>query len=131
MFGSLDCMHYEWKNHPIGWVGEYLDKDLLKTIILEAICTYDMWIWHVFFYMPRTNNDINVLDNSLVLHDYLLSEAKDVSFNVNGQHYPGYYLLTDSIYPIWNIFVQTIFQQQDEKKKHFAKMQAAAKKDVE
>jgi hypothetical protein len=131
MFGSLDCMHYEWKNCPTAWAGQYLDKDHLKTIILEAICTYDLWIWHGFFGMSGTNNDINVLDNSPVLHDYLSSEAKDLSFNVNGQHYPGYYLLTDSIYPKWNIFVQTIIQPQDEKKKHFAKMQEAVRKDVE
>jgi hypothetical protein len=38
MFGFLDCMHYEWKNCPIGWAGQYLDKDHVKNIILEVIC---------------------------------------------------------------------------------------------
>jgi hypothetical protein len=90
IFRFLDCMHYEWKTWPTGWAGQYLDKDHLKTIILEAICTYDLWIWHAFFGMSGTNNNINVLDNSLVLPDYLSSEAKDLSFNVNGQYYPGY-----------------------------------------
>jgi hypothetical protein len=37
-----------------------------------------------FFGMLGTNNDIIVLDSSHVLHNYLSSEAKDLSFNMNG-----------------------------------------------
>jgi hypothetical protein len=77
---------------------------------------------HAFFGMLETNNDINVLDTSPILHDYLLSEVKDLNFNVNGQHYPSYYLVTKSIYSVWNIFVQTIIQPQEEQKNHFTKM---------
>ncbi|XP_074378312.1 uncharacterized protein LOC141719843 [Apium graveolens] len=32
------------------------------TIILEAIASYDLWIWHSFFGLPRSLNDINVLE---------------------------------------------------------------------
>jgi hypothetical protein len=32
------------------------------TIILEAMASQDLWIWHVFFEMPGSLNDINVLD---------------------------------------------------------------------
>jgi hypothetical protein len=37
MFGSIDCMHYQWKNCPVAWNGQYLDKDGNMSIILEAI----------------------------------------------------------------------------------------------
>ena len=36
MFVSLDCMHYEWKNCPVVWQGDFGDKDGKKSIILEA-----------------------------------------------------------------------------------------------
>jgi hypothetical protein len=37
MFASLDCMHYEWKNCPVAWQGDFGDRDGKKSIILEAI----------------------------------------------------------------------------------------------
>ena len=27
MFGSLDCMHLDWKNCPTAWHGQFLNKD--------------------------------------------------------------------------------------------------------
>jgi hypothetical protein len=37
MFASLDCMHWEWKNCPVAWQGDFGDKNGRKSIILEAI----------------------------------------------------------------------------------------------
>jgi hypothetical protein len=31
------------------------------TIILEAVASFDLWIWHTYFGMPGSCNDINVL----------------------------------------------------------------------
>ena len=42
--GSIDCMHWEWKNCPTSWKGMYsrgIDK---PTIVLEAVASYDLWI---------------------------------------------------------------------------------------
>ena len=36
------------------------------TIILEAVASYDLWIWHAFFGLPGSHNDINVLERSSV-----------------------------------------------------------------
>jgi len=37
MFGSLDCMHWAWKNCPVAWQGQFQDKDKNRSIILKAI----------------------------------------------------------------------------------------------
>ena len=45
MLGSIDCMHWEWKNCPASWKASF-QKKLYKvpTIILEAVASYDLWI---------------------------------------------------------------------------------------
>ncbi|XP_058181203.1 uncharacterized protein LOC131299636 [Rhododendron vialii] len=60
MVGSLDCMHWKWKNCPAAWKGMYTSHVREPTLILEAVASYDLWIWHVFFGVPGANNDINV-----------------------------------------------------------------------
>lgn len=48
MLGSLDCMHWEWKNCPKAYHGAYNGKFSRPTIILEAVASHDLWIWHAF-----------------------------------------------------------------------------------
>ena len=62
MIGSIDCMHWEWKNCPTAWKGQYTRGSGKPTIILEVVASQDLWIWHAFFEPPSTLNDINVLD---------------------------------------------------------------------
>ena len=64
MLGSIDCMHWAWKNCPYDKQGQYKGKEEKPTIILEAVASNDLWIWHVFFGMPDSHNDINVLHRS-------------------------------------------------------------------
>jgi hypothetical protein len=99
MFGSLDYMHWTWKNCPIAWQGQFQDKDGLRSIILEAIADQSLWIWHAFFGLHGGNNDINVLDRSPLMANLLGGEGSDMTFQVNGHVYSRYYLLTDGIYP--------------------------------
>jgi hypothetical protein len=44
MFASFDCMHYEWKNCPVAWQGNFGDKDGKKSIILEAVADASLHI---------------------------------------------------------------------------------------
>ncbi|GJU27682.1 putative nuclease HARBI1 [Tanacetum coccineum] len=55
MLGSIDCMHWEWKNCPVSWQGQY----------------------------GSANNDIHVLDNSPLFDDLLDDNAPVAPFVVN------------------------------------------------
>jgi len=51
MLGSVDCMHWQWKNCPVAWKGQYTRGDhKVPTIMLEAVASHDLWIWHAFFW---------------------------------------------------------------------------------
>ena len=64
-------------------------------MILEAVASRDLRIWHDFFFgIAGSNNDINVLNKSSIFIDAIKREAPGVNYNVNRNHYDtGYYLL--------------------------------------
>jgi len=101
------------------------------TMILEAVASKDLWIWHVFFGLPGSNNDINVLQRSPMFAKLAEGEAPEVNYSINGHHYTMGYYLADGIYPECAIFVKTIPSPQGTKKKYFAQRQEGARKDVE
>jgi hypothetical protein len=89
--------------------------------MLEAVADQNLHIWHIYFGLPGSNNDLNVLDRSPLIRDLLRGAACDMTFAVNGQLYNRYCLLADGIYPQWSFFVQGIHNPEDEKMKQFAK----------
>ncbi|XP_048617757.1 uncharacterized protein LOC125589264 [Brassica napus] len=131
MIGSIDCMHWEWKNCPTAWKGQYSRGSGKPTIVLEAVASYDLWIWHAFFGPLGTLNDINVLGRSPVFDDIIKGQAPQVTFYVNGKEYNLAYYLTDGIYPKWATFIQSISIPQGQKATLFAQHQEAVRKDVE
>ncbi|XP_021769700.1 uncharacterized protein LOC110733939 [Chenopodium quinoa] len=108
MMGSIDCMHWEWKNCPAGWKGMYQGRSKRATVILEVVVSWDLWIWHAFFGTPGTCNDINVLQRSPVFDDILNGRAPQVNFTMNGNTYNQGYYLTHGIYPKWETFISAI-----------------------
>ncbi|CAN6864888.1 unnamed protein product [Brassica oleracea] len=131
MIGSIDCMHWEWKNCPTAWKGMYSRGTGKPTIVLEAVASYDLWIWHVFFGAPGTLNDLNILDRSHVFDEIINGKAPQVNYYVNGREYNLAYYLTDGIYPKWTTFIQSIRLPQGAKNSLFATRQESIRKDVE
>ncbi|GJZ17707.1 WAT1-related protein isoform X1 [Tanacetum coccineum] len=57
-----------------------------------------------------SNNDINVLRQSLVLNDLKVGKAQEVPFVANDVNYKWGYYLTDGIYPEWVVLIKSISQ---------------------
>ncbi|XP_051179362.1 protein ALP1-like isoform X1 [Lolium perenne] len=125
MLGSLDCMHWRWEKCPMSWRGQFTSGYKgAPTLILEAVASQDLWIWHAFFGLAGSNNDINVLNQSKLFVEELKGQAPIVSYRVNDRDYEhGYYLVA--------AFVKSIPMAQTEKHKLFAAFQEGARKDVE
>ena len=90
------------------------------TIILEAVASYDLWIWHSFFGLPGSNNDINVLKRSHLFFELAQERTPAIYYLINGHDYTMRYL-ADSIYPKWSTFVKTIPSPLGDKRKLFVK----------
>nr|XP_025877665.1 putative nuclease HARBI1 [Oryza sativa Japonica Group] len=131
MLGSLDCIHWQWKNCPTAWQGQYKGKEGVPTIVLEAVASRDRRFWHAFFGSPGSHNDINVLQRSPLFAKLAEGKAPKVNYSINGHDYTMGYYLADGIYPSWATLVKSIKLPQGNKRKYFSKAQEAARKDVE
>lgn len=105
---------------------------LQTNIILQAVPSYDLWIWNTFFGLPESHNDINVLERS-IFYIYRASSSvliESINYLINSHDYTmGYY--TSDIYLQWSIFVKIISSPQGAKSKHFATVQESTRNDVE
>jgi hypothetical protein len=122
MLGSLDCMHWTWKSCPTAWHGQYVGKEKKPTMVLEAVASYDLWIWHYFFGLPGSLNDINILDRSPLFAEVAEGTGPSTSFEVNNRSYSMGYYLVDGIYPSYSTFVQTVSALQSHKHKVYKKI---------
>ncbi|XP_029145753.1 uncharacterized protein [Arachis hypogaea] len=103
----------------------------VATVLLEVVASLDIWIWHAFFEIFGSNNDINVFDLSPVFNDNLNDRTPKVNCTINGDNYTMRYYLTDSIYPEWTTFVTSISKPQRQERKLFVQCQERQRKDVE
>ncbi|KAK9280258.1 hypothetical protein L1049_013946 [Liquidambar formosana] len=110
----------------------FIRRDLHDlSIILETVASYDLWIWHAFFGLPGSHNDINVLERSHLFANHAEGCAPTANYSINGHNYTTGYYLADGIYLPWSTFVKTILHPQYNKHKNFATAQESIKKDVE
>ena len=132
MLGSLDCTHWDWRNCPTAWKGMYTGGHHgVPSLVLEAVASADLWIWHAYFGVAGSNNDINVLDQSPIFDDMLMGKAPDAPFEVNGNRYKYGYYITDGIYPPYATLVKAKRLAHRPRDEVFTTRQAAARKDVE
>ncbi|XP_071729032.1 uncharacterized protein [Rutidosis leptorrhynchoides] len=132
MLGGLDCMHWAWKNCPYRYKGHYTIGDHgYPTIMLEAVASYDLWIWHAYFGPAGSNNDINVLNQSDLFNDLLQDNAPACNFSISGCDFTKGYYLTDGIYPEWATLVKSFKSLPTPECAKFKRFQEAARKDIE
>ena len=62
--------------------------------MLEVVVDAPLWFWHAFFGLPGSQNDIVILNQSLLLVDLMHGISPKVNFVCNGRTYNhhGYYL---------------------------------------
>ena len=76
MMGSIDYMHWQWKNCPKAWKAMFMNGNKgVPTLLLQAVASSDLWIWHAFSRVVGSDNDINVLDWSPIFDDILEGRA--------------------------------------------------------
>ncbi|CAL8167462.1 unnamed protein product [Prunus armeniaca] len=121
MLGSLDCMHWEWDNYPIAWACQFTGYQHKPTIVLKAVASYDTWMWHAFFGVVGSNNDINVLAHFPLFNDVVNGVSPHIQYIVNRNEYNLGYYLADGIYPSWATLVNTISQLHTPKKYYLSK----------
>ncbi|GJX50081.1 ALP1-like protein [Tanacetum coccineum] len=100
---------------------------------LDEYSLNDLWIWHAFFSVAGSNNDVNVLRQSTVLNDLKLGKAPEVPFVANDVNYKWGYYLTDGIYLEWVVHMKSISQpgSNDVKRIRYKQAHEVARKDVE
>ncbi|XP_047946465.1 uncharacterized protein LOC125192842 [Salvia hispanica] len=123
----------EWKNCPTAWRGQFTSgyKGSHLTMILEAVADHRLWIWHAYFGVAGSNNDINVPNSSNLLADQCRCRGPTIEFTANGRRYHMRYYLANGIYPRWPVFVRTIICPMSDRTVLFAAKQEAVWKDVE
>ncbi|GJY21544.1 ALP1-like protein [Tanacetum coccineum] len=135
MIGSIDCTKWSWAQCPQAYRAQFSrgDSGSEPFILLEAVASQDLWIWHAFFGVAGSNNDVNVLRQSPVLNDLKVGKAPEVPFVANDVTYKWGYYLTDGIYPEWAVLMKSISQpgSNDVKRIRYKQAHEAARKDVE
>lgn len=138
MLGSLDCMHTYWKNCPVAWQGAFLGRNSGPTIVLEAICDYNLFFWHLSYGYSGAMNDLNILNISPLLEKWtegsftgVEKDARVVPFQIGGETFDRTYVLVDGIYPKYSRFVRGHPQPVTDEETRFTKWQESARKDIE
>ena len=117
--------------------GQHKGKEKKNTLILEAICDPDTYIWYSFFGEPGSLNDLNILEKSTIVGSNLngmmeLRLPQELRYSINGTVWDYLYFLVDGIYPKWPIFVSTVSDAiPGSKDKMFATHQDVVRKDIE
>ena len=71
----------------MAWKGSYTSghKGTHPIVILEAVADYRLWIWHAYFGVLGSNNNVNVLNNSDLFSEVLNGKAPAINFIANNR----------------------------------------------
>ncbi|GJV57055.1 40S ribosomal protein S7-like protein [Tanacetum coccineum] len=125
----------DWFDCPYAFKAQYVRRDHGPNpfILLEDVASQDLWIWHDFFGVARSNNDINVLYQSPLFNDLKTGRAPEIPFVANCVTYRSGYYLVDGIYPELAPLLKTIPKPSDDDHKRilYKQKQESTRKDVE
>ncbi|GJY30695.1 ALP1-like protein [Tanacetum coccineum] len=125
----------EWFGCPYAFKGQFVRRGHGSNpfILLEVVVSQDLWIWHAFFGVAGSNNNINVLYQSSLFNDLKTGRAPEILFVANGISYPSGYYLVDGIYPEFAPLVKTILEPSDDDYRRilYKQKQESTRKDVE
>lgn len=126
MLGSIDCIHWKWKIYITTLNGQFKGKGKYATTTQKIVASNDLWVWHSYFGLSGSNNDLNVLRRFHMFARLSGGETPPVNFKINGHQYNMGYYLVDGIYPAWSTCAKTISNPQSKKmwatKKHVERM---------
>jgi len=130
---SLDCWHWEWSSCPKARAGTYQRRDGRRSIVIEAICDEDTWIYQNFAGSPGSLNYVNGVYQSPMYMDDVTGKwpMSDCSLTVNGNTLTFLYYLVDGVYPRFAFFVAPYRNPQTPEQQTFNRLQEALRKDVE
>ncbi|XP_023753121.1 uncharacterized protein LOC111901483 [Lactuca sativa] len=100
MLGNIDCTHWDRRNCPVAWKGQYASGQHGTPLL------------------------------SPIFDDISSRKAPDAPFTVNVNEYKFGYYLTDEIYPAYSTFVKTSRHPVTSREKLFKRKQKGARKDV-
>nr|GEU54365.1 hypothetical protein [Tanacetum cinerariifolium] len=85
MLRSLDCTDWEWFGCPHTSKAQYVRRDHCPNlfILLETVASQDLWIWHAFFSVVGSDNNINVLYQSPLFNNLKTGRAPKIPFVAN------------------------------------------------
>nr|GEW02115.1 hypothetical protein [Tanacetum cinerariifolium] len=133
--GNLDCTDWAWFGCPIAHKAQYCRRDHGPDpfALLDAVASNDLWMWHAFFDVSGSNNDINVTQRSPLVNDLKLGKAPEVPFVANDVTCHWGYYLCDRIYQEYVPFVKSVtnLANDDYKRLQYKTRHEAARKDVE
>ncbi|KAJ9564955.1 hypothetical protein OSB04_000921 [Centaurea solstitialis] len=95
------------------------------------LTSHDLWIWHVYFGVVGSNNNINFLNQSLIFNDVYDGKAPNYPFDVNGVTYKHEYYLANGIYLKLPTFIKAFMCSHDDKRKNLKSAQESVHKDIE
>lgn len=131
MLGSVDCFHWAWRACPTSQAGSHVGYRKDPTVVLQAVASYDRWIWHSYFGLGGQNNDLNVLHASGLFDRQLNNVAPPCHFQINGKNYDKGYYLGDGAYPMYGLLVKAYKPAANNRQLLFNRYQEAKRKDIE
>lgn len=130
--GSWVCQNWERKNCFVGWAEQFSGNEEKSYIILETRADRKSWIWAWHFRKPCSLNDIKT-SNFLPINtrDSEGDPLQKFEHTVGRNAQKNLYFRIDGIYPLYSIFVSTLYEATTRKERALASAQEVRRKFVD